>query len=371
MSFESFPFILGWELTLACNLRCRHCGTAAGEPRKKELTLDESLEICDQFPELLVQEVDFTGGEPLMRSGWQKIFARLSKLGIYIKVLTNGLLLDRETVKELKEFSVAGVGVSIDGLDTTHDRIRGHHGLFNRILAGISHVSEANIPVAVITTVNSLNINELPVLFKTLVSIGVSRWQVQPIFILGRAQNNPDLCLSEDDYMKLGEFIHKYEHKANDCGLEIRPGDSFGYFTDLDTREPPWRGCPAGRLSCGITSDGKIKGCLSLPDNIIEGDLRQRDLWNIWFDPDSFAYTRQFSEKKLGPNCRPCDKSELCHGGCSAMSFGVTGEFHNDPYCFYRIRNYCHDEFMSRKAGLGVDEVQESTLTNSELGHSN
>ena len=79
MSFESFPFILGWELTLACNLRCRHCGTAAGEPREKELTLDESLKICDQLPELLVQEVDFTGGEPLMMPGWQKIFDRLPR----------------------------------------------------------------------------------------------------------------------------------------------------------------------------------------------------------------------------------------------------------------------------------------------------
>ena len=178
MSFESFPFILGWELTLACNLRCRHCGTAAGEPREKELTLDESLKICDQLPELLVQEVDFTGGEPLMMPGWQKIFARLSKLGIYIKILTNGILLNQETAEQLKDFSVAGVGVSIDGLEDTHDRIRGHDGLFHRILGGISHVSAANLPISVITTVNSFNLGELPGLFRILVDIGVSRWQV-------------------------------------------------------------------------------------------------------------------------------------------------------------------------------------------------
>jgi hypothetical protein len=88
----------------------------------------------------------------------------------------------------------------------------------------------------------------------------------------------------------------------------------------------------------------KKNGCLSLPDNIVEGDLRQRDLWNIWFDPDSFAYTRQFSRIKLGSNWRSYDKAELCHGGCSAMSYGVTGDFHNDPYCFYRIRNHCRME---------------------------
>jgi lipopolysaccharide/colanic/teichoic acid biosynthesis glycosyltransferase len=51
----------------------------------------------------------------------------------------------------------------------------------------------------------------------------------------------------------------------------------------------------------GITSDAKIKGWLSLPDELVEGDLRQNDLWEIWFDEDAFAYTRQFSIDELGP----------------------------------------------------------------------
>jgi hypothetical protein len=54
-------------------------------------------------------------------------------------------------------------------------------------------------------------------------------------------------------------------------------GDSFGNLTEVDTREPP-RGCSAGLTACGITSDGKIKGCLSLPDELAQGDLTQKDL---------------------------------------------------------------------------------------------
>jgi hypothetical protein len=37
----------------------------------------------------------------------------------------------------------------------------------------------------------------------------------------------------------------------------------------------------SGLVSAGITSDGKLKGCLSLPDEFIEGDLRTRSLWDI------------------------------------------------------------------------------------------
>ena len=113
--------------------------------------------------------------------------------------------------------------------------------------------------------------------------------------------------------------------------------DSYGYYTDRDQRDPPWRGCPAGLYSCGITSDGKIKGCLSMPDELIEGNLRMNDLWEIWFDPQAFFYTRQFSTSKLGNNCKDCDHAIECQGGCSAISYGCTGHFHNDPYCFYRL----------------------------------
>ena len=341
MGFEGFPHIIGWELTLACNLRCRHCGSSAGLARANELTLKESLAICDQFPALLVQEVDFTGGEPLLRPDWPRIVAHLGKLGISTKILTNGLTLGPDTVAQMKEVGIAAVGVSLDGLEATHDYIRGYNGLFHCVLTGIDRVLNAGLPLTVLTTVNALNLNELPSLFELLRSLGVSRWQIQPIFPLGRVSEAAELQLTEQAYMQLGNFVQHWGPEAEKTGLEILPSDSFGYFTERDTREPPWRGCPAGLYACGITSDGKIKGCLSLPDEVIEGDLRQHDLWDIWFHPDSFAYTRQFSTEELGPACHSCDKAEQCHGGCSAMSYGSTESFHNDPYCFYGIRKRC------------------------------
>lgn len=338
MGFEGFPLIVGWELTLACNLRCRHCGSSAALPRPDELTLEESLAICEQFPALLVQEVDFTGGEPLLRPDWWRIATHLGELGISTKLITNGLTLGPDTVAQLEDAGIAGVGVSIDGLEATHDYIRGRAGLFQILVAGIKRVLDAGLPVTVITTVNGLNIDELPTLYALLRSLGVNTWQVQPIFPLGRGKLASELQLSEQAYMRLGTFVEEWGPLAGETGPELLPGDSFGYFTELDTREPPWRGCSAGLTTCGITSDGKIKGCLSMPDALVEGDLRQHDLWDIWFHPDSFAYNRNWSLDDLGPACDGCDQAELCLGGCSAMSYGVTGRLHNDPYCFYGIR---------------------------------
>ena len=336
MDFEGFPLVVGWELTLACNLRCGHCASSAGLPRERELSLGEALELCDQLPALLVQEVDFTGGEPLLRPDWMEIAMHLRELQIPVRMVTNGLLL-KENVPHLKESGIATVGVSLDGLEKTHDFIRRRQGLFRQVVDGIESALAAGVPTAVITAVNNLNIGELPELQTLLQSLNVCHWQVQPTFALGRALEGNGLALSHESFLRLGEFIKIQISSCNAAGFCMMPADGVGYFTGLDTRTEAWRGCGAGMASCGITSDGKVKGCLSHPDHLIVGDLRERDLWSIWFDEKSFAYNRSFSPADLGEVCSGCKFGEQCKGGCMVMSYASTQRFHNDPYCFHSI----------------------------------
>ena len=336
MTFEGFPFIVGWELTLACNLRCGHCASSAGLPRPNELTLDEALAICDQFPALLVQEVDFTGGEPLVHTFWPEIAVRLNQLNIPVRMVTNGVLL-KESVPRLVEAGIATVAVSLDGMEATHDHIRRRPGLFKQIIAGVEAALEAGVPIAVITAVNNFNASDLPELLNFIQDLGIRHWQVQPTFPLGRAREGEELGLSESCFLELGEFIRSHMTSCGEDGLRMQPADGVGYYTDLDVRDVPWRGCSAGTASCGITSDGKIKGCLSHPDHLIEGNLRKKDLWDIWFDEKSFTYNRHFSPEDLGEACAGCGFGEQCKGGCGVMSYAATERFHNDPYCFHSI----------------------------------
>jgi len=335
MNIESFPLIVGWELTLKCNLRCRHCGSAAGVPRPDELTLEESLSLCDQFPDLLVQEVDFTGGEPLLSPNWYQLAKRLEANNITVKILTNGLTLDFETVLRIRDAGITGIGFSLDGLEATHDTMRERDGLYEQVRKSLDIVSKAGIPVTVITTVCDQNVDELSDLHLILHQARVTNWQLQPLFKGGRASENTNLTLSELTLKRMGEFLKTSVLNSEKMGIKIEPADSFGYFMDDETGGAPWRGCPAGIVSCGITSDGKIKGCLSLPDNLVEGDLRVRDLWDIWFDPNSFSYSRNDITGDLGPNCRECVHAVQCRGGCTAMSYAYTGQFHNDCYCIW------------------------------------
>lgn len=337
MTFEGLPFTVGWELTLLCNLRCKHCASSAGLPRPNELTTEEALKICDQFPALFVQEVDFTGGEPLLRKDWKEIARYLVKLGITTSIITNGLALGHETISEMKQVGIANVGISLDGLEGTHDSIRGFRGSFQHVLKSINLLLKEKVNIIVITTVHDLNIHELSDIRQLLQSLGVRLWRLQPLIPLGRVADIKELKLSPQELLELGKFIRYWTPKAAIKGLQIICSDGLEYIEGTEMPHKPWRGCPGGVVACGITSDGKVKGCLSLPDEIVEGDLRKNDLWDIWFHPESFSYSRSFCKEQLGNNCIDCDKGSECKGGCSVSSYAATGIFHNDPYCFYKI----------------------------------
>lgn len=339
MPFESFPFVIGWELTLACNIRCLHCASSAAGARKNELSLKEALYLCDQFPDLLVQEVDFTGGEALLYPHWYDIATYLNRLGITTRILSNGSLLTDDVILKIVDAGIHTVGISIDGLDKTHDYIRGCKGLFNKAINAIERINKnKKLKVSVISTINALNLTELPSLYELLNDLNVDSWQIQPIFPMGRCQKASELHLTKSSYFHIKDFLHKYLEREDNNDMPIYTADGLGYFSGIDKSDERWSGCSAGIASCAIMSDGSIKGCLSLPDNFIEGNVREKNLWDVWFKEDVFSYTRQFISEKAGPYCSTCDKLEKCKGGCTVMSYGNTGKLHNDPYCFYRLQ---------------------------------
>jgi radical SAM protein with 4Fe4S-binding SPASM domain len=301
------------------------------------LTTVEALALCDQFPDLLVQEVDLSGGEPLLRSDWKDIALHLKDMRISTGVLTHGLDLSADKVREMIDAGISCVGLSVDGLEKNHDFIRGRSGAFKRTLQSIDLLNSAGLKCNIITTVNSLNVGDLPELMRLLQAHKVKFWRLQPLIPVGRAKDSWELSIERQSILELGRFIRKTKSEAMEDGMELISADGLQYiFEEEKTRTSrAWIGCPAGWSTCGITSDGKVKGCLAMPDELVEGDVREKDLWNIWFSPEAFSYNRKFDLDQIGPNCRDCDMCEPCKGGCSVSSYSSTGVFHNDPYCFY------------------------------------
>ena len=79
---QTRPIYAVWEITLACDLACRHCGSRAGRARPDELSTEECLDLVRQLAELGVREVTLIGGEAYLRADWLEIVAAIRAHGM-------------------------------------------------------------------------------------------------------------------------------------------------------------------------------------------------------------------------------------------------------------------------------------------------
>src|ERR1700683_4338445 len=77
------PVHVVWEITLACDLKCLHCGSRAGHRRPRELTTTECLEVVDALARLGTREITLIGGEAYLRPDWTEIIKAIRRHGIY------------------------------------------------------------------------------------------------------------------------------------------------------------------------------------------------------------------------------------------------------------------------------------------------
>ncbi len=326
-----------WEITLRCNLNCMHCGSAAGKARSDELTTDEALQLCDDLKGIGCQGVAMMGGEPLLRKDWPSIAERVRKVGMDLSIITNGYKITETKFQRILDVNPELVTVSIDGGHAAvHDKIRGVPGAFKQVVSTLRRFVESGLPTGVITTVHKMNLGELPSIRKLLLGTGVA-WQIQMATPYGRLTY--DHVLSKEEYYSLALFIAATRKRYSKKELMIAGAHDMGYFSRVlpPLQVYPWQGCQAGISTLGIESNGNILGCLALPPEFVEGNIRERSLKEIWNDDAFSSYTRRVRRTDLGSECASCTYSKICKGGCSAVSHSMGGGLHRDPYCLRLI----------------------------------
>ncbi len=337
-----------WELTLACNAACRHCGSHAGRPRDDELTTAEAFGVIDQLAALGCEHVTLSGGEPLLRHDWPELAARLAGAGVQVGMISNGLAFDAAAARRAVEAGVAAVTFSVDGLAATHDRMRGRRGGYARVVAAFETAAAAGLPTCAATHVHRHNIDQLDELHQRLEGLGVRSWKLQLCNPAGEAAHHREMILDPRDLLRLVPKMVALKQR----GLPyVEASDSIGYFgpheqalrgswrKDLGF----WTGCYAGCRAIGIESAGNVKGCLALPsarhgtDEFVEGNVRAEALADIWFRPGGFAYNRCFDPARLTGFCRTCPYAAICRAGCHWTALAHGGTLYENRFCYYRV----------------------------------
>ncbi len=373
------PFQVVWDVTYACNLRCKHCYASAGKAREDELTDEEALDLVDRLSNMGVTIIAFSGGEPLVRKNILDLARRAHENGMYVSIATNGTLITKEKARQLKEAGVDYLQISLDGSTAeTHDDFRGIPGAFERTIKGIKNAVAEGFFVNIATTATKANMEEMPAIIDLCNDMGVN-WFMAYNFVptgRGKAIFETDLAPQEREDM-LNMLFAKMEEV--DCEL-LTTAPQFArialqncngggtvvvptHFYNTKVREEMFQltefigGCGAGRFYMSIRANGDIDPCVFFPLHV--GNVRTDDLDELWRKNDIFGDLR--NKDILKENCGSCEFRYHC-GGCRARAYNYFGDyFAPDPGC---IRNQeIYDEMVKRPVmeDETVSEGAEST----------
>jgi len=167
-SSDKKPVVV-WNMTRRCNLKCIHCySNSANVDYPDELTTEEGKRMIDDLAAFGAPVLLFSGGEPLMRPDLLELAQYATDRGMRAVISTNGTLISKEIAAELKKIGLSYVGVSLDGLQKTHDRFRGTKGAFEKAIHGIRNCRDAGIKVGLRFTVNKHNLADVADMFDLL-----------------------------------------------------------------------------------------------------------------------------------------------------------------------------------------------------------
>jgi MoaA/NifB/PqqE/SkfB family radical SAM enzyme len=212
-----------------------------------------------------VCEVRFTGGEPLLYRQLPMVIECAVQSGLRVSVITNGWLLPTR----LPELVTAGcheVVVSVDGIQPTHDAIRGRNGLFDRCLRGMAMARAAGLNLVVNTVLQSSNIDSLDDLSDLLLAAcrRPTWWHLIPV------RDRPDLRPTTTQAASLRARLPQLREACQDAGT--------GLVADATMFEPQGRSrCPVPQSVAYIDGEsGQVHGCnmLTYIDDPIGNVLR-------------------------------------------------------------------------------------------------
>ncbi|MFB0562201.1 MAG: radical SAM protein [Candidatus Lokiarchaeia archaeon] len=348
------PFLIVWDYTYACNLRCRHCYASAGKSLFNEMSSREALGVANELADAGVTAVAFSGGEPLMRKDLFRTMRRLKDHGVFTAIASNGTLITKRVAKKLAKFGVGFVQISLDGASaSTHDSFRGIPGAYERTIQGIKNCVKKNIFVEISTTATKLNYEEIPRIADLCEEIGVNWYMVYNFVPTGRGQfmEENDLIPEErEELLKLlwrrlrdggklqylstaPQFARVALEEEKDSEQKIIPGHFYnpmlgGQLVNLGEFIG---GCGAGRMYASLRPDGVLQPCVFLPLQL--GNILQESFEEIWDNHPVLQILRD--RDQLKGSCRSCEYRHVC-GGCRARAYSYFSDITaSDPGCIY------------------------------------
>jgi radical SAM protein with 4Fe4S-binding SPASM domain len=333
-----------FHLTKRCNLKCPHCYFTKGDNADTDLPFPVVIGVIDALMENEGKSITLSGGEPLLYPRIKEII-QYARRGLEVKILTNGVLIDREWAEFLAGVNVS-VQISIDGSKAeVHDSIRGR-GNFEKSMQALKHLQKAGLghKVNFSTTVMKQNLHDLPKIISLAEEYNVPLVRFLPLRRRGRAESEWASIGSEltnDDYLKFFRYTADLRSKDKPS-LEISCGLS-GFLLKIPediSEDDIW--CPVGG-SLIVDTNGDTYPCVLMMDDEFKiGNVCQDTPMQIIQSDTMKMVCGMLTERRSKiEKCALCPWRNLCQAGCMGQAMEHKGTiWDTDDFCDYRREEY-------------------------------
>lgn len=343
-----------WNLIRRCNLTCKHCyATSADKDFSGELNTAEIFGVLEDLKNFKVPVLILSGGEPLLHPDIYPISQRTKEMGFYVGLSTNGTLIDEQNIKEIAAIGYNYVGISLDGMETTHDHFRRLDGAFARSLKAIRLCRQHGIKVGLRFTLTQDNAAELLQLLQLMDEEQVDKFYLSHLNYAGRGNRNR----RDDVYHRVTReamnllFERSLAEQRRGIRREYVTGnnDADGvYFLlwvqeisdraqEIEERLRLWGGNSSGLNIANIDNLGNVH-----PDTMwwhhTLGNVRERPFSQIWQDTsDPLMAGLKQQPRPVEGRCAECMYLAICNGNTRVRAQQISGNpWAEDPGCYLK-----------------------------------
>lgn len=352
-NYDENPFIVIWEVTRACALKCLHCRAEAqyqADPR--QLSFEEGKKLIDEIATMDNPLFVFTGGDPLMRPD----LFELAKYAIEEKNVAVSMTpsatpkVTKQAIDQAKEVGLSRWAFSLDGSTAEiHDHFRGTKGSYDLTMKGIDYLKELNIPIQINTTVSKYNIDDLQAMAEKVKEMNAVLWSLFFLIPTGRGMEKD--MISADQHEEVMKWAFKiqqempYGVKATEAPhyrrVVIQEKKRLGIVDSQDGKRLDTLGRAPKPVNDGdgfifISHVGDVYPSGFLPVKC--GNVRETPLPEIYRESPILKDLR--NKSLIKGKCGVCEFKEVC-GGSRARAYAITGDYlESDPYCAYVPKKY-------------------------------
>jgi MoaA/NifB/PqqE/SkfB family radical SAM enzyme len=306
-------------LTMRCNLNCQMCHQKEFRAKNlnklhaDELSLGQIKKAISSLKKFGIKKVCLTGGEILLREDLFKILECIKENRMSIEFGTNGTLITESIAEKLNNYPIVSISLSLDGLQESHDKIRGRIGAFNKTLNAIKILAK-KFDVNINFVLQKENIRDAEKVIKLCDELGVKSFgltypiqnmrgrQVKDTLkVIGSGQVSTSM---QSNNVTIKEFFEVYERLKNiNARIEINPILKDSSNCDILNLESKKLICTA-RNMLFLDYNGDIIPCSFIRMSM--GNILTDNIDDVWNSKKFKEFRRSAFIGKMLPVCKNC-----------------------------------------------------------------